>query len=339
MATMQDIADFVGVSRGTVDRVLNGRDGVNDATKKKVLDAAKMLNYQTNKTGLAIATQQKQLTVGVILFGIDNPFFDDVIQGVYDKAEELSIYGCIVHVKKIPFDVEAQINAIDEMVKDGINGLLLSPYADNRVREKINELYRQDIPVVTVNTDIPDSHRLAYVGSDDYKSGRTAGGLMGLFCHGETEIGVVTGSHYVKGHEDRIHGFNDITRTKYPNLSIVALNACDDDDYKCYTVVQRMLEEHPTITAFCFAAGGIYGGCKALAQAMGHAPFTVIAFDEIETTIDYINKGIITATVCQESFRQGADALSILLDYLIFHTEPQKKLNYTNLVIKIRENL
>ncbi len=339
MATMQEIADLIGVSRGTVDRVLNDRGGVNEATRKKVMDAAKLLNYQINKTGTALAMQQKKLTVGVVLFGIDNPFFDDVIQGIYNKAEELSVYGCSLIVKKIPFDVDAQIQAIDEMVAEGINGLLLSPYTDKRVREKINELHEKNIPIVTVNTDIPDSHRLAYVGSDDYKSGITAGGLMGLICHGETEIGIITGSRYVKGHEDRIHGFTDIARTKYPNLTIVALDGCDDDDYKSYNIVQRMLTEHPTISALCFAASGIYGGCKAIAQSMSHAPLKVIAFDQASTTIEFLNRGIITALVCQESFRQGSDALSILLEKLVYGTDPAKKLNYTDLVIKIKENI
>ena len=38
MATMQEIAKLAGVSRGTVDRVLNHRDGVNEETKEKVLE-------------------------------------------------------------------------------------------------------------------------------------------------------------------------------------------------------------------------------------------------------------------------------------------------------------
>lgn len=339
MATMQDIANFVGVSRGTVDRVLNEREGVNEDTRKRVKDAAKLLNYRTNKAGLALATQKRNLKIGAVFFGIENPFFDGVVQGLYDKAEDLSIYGCTLLMKMIPFDVDAQLAAIDECVAEGVHGLLISPYSDTRIKKKINELHEQDIPVITVNTDVPDSYRMAYIGSDSYKAGQTAGGLMGLISHGETEIGIVTGSHYVLGHEDRIHGFTDIIRTKYPNITVVALDACDDDDYKSYTIVQRMLEEHPTITGFYFTAAGVYGGCKAIAQTMGRSPYHVITFDEVPSTVDYLNRGIISATICQEPYRQGSDALQLLMDFLIFGTKPSKQLNYTDLVIKIKESL
>ena len=51
MATMKEIADLSGVSRGTVDRVLNGRGSVRPETAKRVMEIAEQLNYQPNKAG------------------------------------------------------------------------------------------------------------------------------------------------------------------------------------------------------------------------------------------------------------------------------------------------
>ena len=76
MATMKEIAELSGVSRGTVDRVLNHRGVVNAETEKKVLEIAKLLDYQPNKAGMALAAQKKKLKIGVLLFGAENPFFD-----------------------------------------------------------------------------------------------------------------------------------------------------------------------------------------------------------------------------------------------------------------------
>ena len=53
MATMKEIAQLAGVSRGTVDRVLNHRGAVNEDTRKKVLEIAELLKYQPNKAGIA----------------------------------------------------------------------------------------------------------------------------------------------------------------------------------------------------------------------------------------------------------------------------------------------
>lgn len=59
MATMKEIAELSGVSRGTVDRVLNHRGIVNAETERKVLEIAKLLDYQPNKAGIALAAQRK----------------------------------------------------------------------------------------------------------------------------------------------------------------------------------------------------------------------------------------------------------------------------------------
>ena len=96
MATIKEIADLAGVSRGTVDRVLNKRGSVNPQTAEKVLEIAQALDYKPNRAGLVLAAQKKNLKLGVILFGEGNPFFDEVIDGIHHKEEELACYNCTV---------------------------------------------------------------------------------------------------------------------------------------------------------------------------------------------------------------------------------------------------
>jgi len=76
--TMKEIAYMCGVSRGTVDRVLNKRGSVNPQTAEKILEIAQALDYKPNRAGLVLAAQKKNLKLGVILFGEGNPFFDEV---------------------------------------------------------------------------------------------------------------------------------------------------------------------------------------------------------------------------------------------------------------------
>ena len=137
MATMKEIAELSGVSRGTVDRVLNHRGIVNAETERKVLEIAKLLDYQPNKAGIALAAQKKKLKIGVLLFGAENPFFDEVMDGLRQKLEELSIYGCTVIERRISFDLQSQLQTIDELLKEEIHGLILSPYNDPAIQEKM----------------------------------------------------------------------------------------------------------------------------------------------------------------------------------------------------------
>ena len=60
MTTLKEIADLAGVSRGTVDRVLNHRGSVNPKTAEKVMSIVQALNYQPNRAGTALAAQKKK---------------------------------------------------------------------------------------------------------------------------------------------------------------------------------------------------------------------------------------------------------------------------------------
>ncbi len=339
MATIKEIAELAGVSRGTVDRVLNHRGLVNPNTEKKVLEIAELLNYQPNKAGIALAAQKKKYVIGVLLFGEGNPFFDEVLEGLHQKTEELSIYGCSIVERQIPFDLTAQLQAIDEFMQQGIHGLILSPYNDEKIHQKIDELWESQIPCVTVNTDMPDSKRIAYVGSDYYKCGQVAAGLLRLMTFGETKVGVVTGSHKVLCHEDRITGFSDAISKNQDTIEVVEIIENDDDDYKSYEAVSSLLKHHPDIDALYFTAAGVYGGCRALRNANLSKIPKVITFDAVPSTKEMIQSGIIAATICQKPEEQGARSLALLVDYLVTNKLPEQPLIHMDLEIKIKESL
>lgn len=340
MATIKDIAQRAGVSRGTVDRVLNGRGEVRRETKAKVLRAVQELDYHPNKAGKALAAQKKHVKIGIIIFGKDKPFFDDVIEGMNKEEDEASIYGCQFLLRSLPYSADDQVAAIEELYNEGIQGLVISPYEDERVIHWINRLSEEGIPVVTVNTDNEQSSRLAYVGVDALQSGRTAGQLMGMIRNGQpTKVGIITGSHQVLGHEDRVKGFKEVVAESYPNIDVVFEAESQDDDYKGYQITQEMLAEHPEINAVFFTTGTNYGGCRALEEAGPADRFTVIGFDALKETIDMLGKGIIDATICQEPKIQGYRSLKILIEKVVLGKEPEKELDYTQIIIKIKESL
>ena len=269
MATIKEIADLAGVSRGTVDRVLNKRGSVNPQTAQKIMEIVHALDYKPNRAGLVLAAQKKNLKLGVILFGEGNPFFDEVTDGIRQKEEDLACYNCTVQIKRVNVDTLEQLQAIDEFVKEGINGIAISPTNDPRLARRIDELFEQGIPVVALNTDIKNCKRIAFVGSNYYQSGATAAGLMRLMAKNEsTKIGIVTGSEEILCHTERIAGFTNAIRS-YPNIDIVATITNDDDDFVSYDRTTRLLTEHPEINALFFAAAGVYGGCRAALAMRG----------------------------------------------------------------------
>ncbi len=338
MATIKEIANLAGVSRGTVDRVLNHRGSVNPQTEQKIWEIVQALDYKPNKAGIVLAAQKKNLKLGVILLGLGNPFYDDVLLGVRDKAEELEGYNCGVLIRQTDYSLQQQLSAIDELVAEGINGLAISPYNDNAVREKIDELFELGIPVVTLNTDIENSKRIAYVGSNYYHSGETAAGLMRLMTSGSVSVGIVSGSKDILCHTERIAGFKHIIDS-YDNIKISDTITNNDDEAESCERTRRLLAQHPEINALYFSAGGLYGGCQAVMSAGRDRNMTIISNDIVAATKEYMEKGLIAATICQQPFIQGYKPLTILFAYLTTGELPVLEYNYVDVDIRIKENL
>ena len=336
MATIKEIAELAGVSRGTVDRVLNNRGSVNEETAEKIRAIIRQLGYKPNRAGIALASQKKKYLIGVILFSRKNPFFDHVMQGFSDKAEELSLYGCEISVKRVAYHPQAQISAIRACLKEGVQGLIITPYNGDEIREELNKLIRSGIPVITVNSDAEGVRRLAYVGSDYYNSGEAAGALMKLVTSGPVRLGIINGDNNILCHTQRISGFvdklSDDTRFK-----VICQGESLDDDSKAYELVSQMLLEHPDINAFYFTAAGVYGGCRAIMELAPERDIKVITFDEVPSTVEMMQKNVITATICQEPYWQGSKSLELMFSCLSDHETEIQDSYFAELSVKIRE--
>lgn len=61
MTTIKEIADLAGVSRGTVDRVLNNRGAVNPKTAEKITEIAQALNYRPNRSRSCTGCSEEEI--------------------------------------------------------------------------------------------------------------------------------------------------------------------------------------------------------------------------------------------------------------------------------------
>lgn len=342
MPTIKEIAQLAGVSRGTVDRVLNDRGSVNPETEKKVREIARALNYTPNLAGKTLAVRKKQLKFGYILFSStsSNPFFLDVVRGIESRAAELKDYGVSVEVRYAEIDnPDLQVRLIDELLEAGIDGLVITPINHPTVVSHIKKLTETGFPVVTANSDIPDCGRIAYVGSDYFKSGQTAAGLMNLVCGGSANVGIIIGSPWVLCHSERVAGFKERIEEVYPGIRIVGTEINNDDDLDSYAVTRYLLEKHSDIDALFLAAAGVVGACRAVDDLGKTGQLQIISYDTTPTTCELVHQGAIIATIAQQPFTQGAKPLDILLDYLGMDLRPDKEFFYTKIEIKIRENL
>ena len=338
MVTIKEIAEICGVSRGTVDRALNGRGRVNAETAEKIRKTAKELGYEPNPAGKALSARKKRPVIGIVLSSEDNPFFDDVLKGMEEAAAEYKIYGVQIEYHTMKgYDTEKQLATLKE-IAGKVQALIINPIDDPAIAAQLDKMIDSGVFVVTVNNDIQGTRRHCYVGSDYYNGGITACALMEALLGKEANIALILGSRKVQGHRLRLEGFK-ARMEKVPGFHLSATLENNDDDICAFEKTKELLAEHPEINAISILAAGVYGTCRAIMQLPEEKRPLVISFDTVPTTVEMLKTGLIKATIYQHPYRQGFSAVNKAFEYLVHGHVPEKELCIMKNEIKLFENL
>ncbi len=336
--TIKRIAEITGVSRGTVDRVLNDRGNVNSETAEKVRKVAEELGYSPNRAGRALAAKKKNYRIGVLLCSEGIEFFDEVLHGLASMEKEAEEYGVSIFIRTMRgYSVIRQLDIIREMSEES-SLLILNAINDPRVAEAIDELWEKGIAVITINTDIEGTKRLCYVGSDYMRSGATAAGVLGLITGGKGTVAIAGGSESILGHIRRVDGFRNELEEHFPEEKIRTIFYTEDDDDTAQKEMKRVLNENPDITAVYISAAGQTGVCRAISEE-NRNDICVVSCDRTPSVERLVKENRIRATICQQPFTQGKQAVQLALQYLINGIVPDKDRYIMKNEIRIRENI
>ncbi|MDF2838114.1 MAG: LacI family DNA-binding transcriptional regulator, partial [Paenibacillus sp.] len=156
--TIRQIALKAGVSRGTVDRVLNDRPGVKPAIRARVLTIVDELGYVPNMAAKALAYNKKPVLIGIVMPPQEIAFFKEIREGIAAAEKELKSFGIVLDYHYVDNrSPEEAAAAIRKLIVDGASGIMFSVMDDAVVQETINEAADRGIPVVTFNSDVSPS--------------------------------------------------------------------------------------------------------------------------------------------------------------------------------------
>lgn len=337
--TIKDIAKAANVSRGTVDRALNDRGGVNPDVAARIKSIAADMGYKPNTIAKALATRSNPVRLGVILNSIGNPFWDKVIDGINSAYDNLSDFGISMEIRKMRgYDQDRQLHELEHLKEKGIDGLVITPISTPKVRDALNELIRSGVQVVCCNLDIDDVAYQAYVGCDYFCSGQTAGAIIGMTTHGESNLGIITSSHGLYFHEMRVKGCTSVLEN-YPNIHITDYAEAEDDEEVSYNEVKKMLLKNEKIDTLYFVTGGTTGGLRAIHDLHMEKRLRVFTFDQIPAVIENLKSGLVIATIDQQPFVQGATSVRMLFEAIMTKQIPTRRQVFTELNIKNRYNI
>lgn len=339
--TVKSLAEAAGVSRGTVDRVLHNRGSVKPEIAIRIKALAKEMGYVPNRAGRALASFKSRYKVGCLLPSIGNIFFDGVLDGINHAQAEFTDMGLDVIVKKLQgYSEKDNLCAIDELLSAGCSGLCLATMNTPKLRDKVNECVENGIKVVTLNSDIENSDRLCYVGSDYLKAGRTGGGMLAMMRRPEKlNILIVTGSKYVYGHNLRIKGLKEELTGLGVDYQIAGVVESEDSDIIAQQLTAENLRRDPSINCVYVTGAGVQGVGAAII-ASGRTDIIAVAFDDYYSIRELVKAGVLKFVICQQPERQGYHAVKRA--YMsISGSIAEKKIDdfITDTLIKIRSNL
>jgi DNA-binding LacI/PurR family transcriptional regulator len=151
VATVKEVAERSGVSRVTASAVINGRGGISEKTRQKVLESCRELNFKPRQIQRANAARFSKM-IGVIVRDLNNPFYSQLIQGISTVLKKHNY-------RMLCFDshgeLEEELGAIEAYIEHPVGGLVLTP-SDHLERispeEHLKPLIDHRIPVVAISS-------------------------------------------------------------------------------------------------------------------------------------------------------------------------------------------
>jgi len=323
--TLGRIAAAAGVSRATVDRVMNERAGVQEHTRRHVHTVAATLRDgmpghvadDVAATAIGVRTSARlRRRLGFIVPDGDNAFLADLVRHLHAHASRRGDVEVTVRaVEALAPDAAAA--ALDALAASG-DGVGIVGVDSPSVREAMRRSAAAGIPVVTLVTDVAHVGRASYIGIDNRAAGRLAGHLIGRFLPGgRGTVALVPGSLAYRGHEEREAGFRHVLRERFPALRIVADPEVAENDKRAFTALGDVLTAHPDLDAIYCIGAGQAGIVRAL-KAAGRELATVFVGHELtDHTRRWLLSGVMDATIDQNArveAREAIDRLTLAID-------------------------
>jgi len=196
-ARISDVARLAGVSVASVSRVLNDTDAVGDATRAKVLEAVRSLDFSIDQRARALSRQRSE-TLGIIVADVANPFTAQVLHAIEIVARHA---GYNLLLGNSGEDAARERDNCEAMLAQRIDGVIILPVT--RSGAALRPLLAQRVPVVCLDRYVEDVD-LDAVAVDNVAAGAIAAAT--LIQEGHARLGVIAAGTTTVG-RDRLEGF------------------------------------------------------------------------------------------------------------------------------------
>lgn len=216
-------------------------------------------------------------------------------------------------------DAQAEKDAFHRAALGNPMGILVSAADASVMGPEIDAAMQKGIPVVTIDSDAEQSKRLFFVGTDNYKAGTEGGKLAAKLLNNKGNVVVFTMPEQANLKE-RLHGYKDVFDT-HPDMKITQIIDMKGRPETAFDSAKQLIDTKAKVDAFvCLESIS----CPEVADVVERAKMTgkvvIIGMDTDQRTLQYIEKGVISATIGQKPFTMAFYGLKLLDD--VHHHKP-----------------
>jgi ABC-type sugar transport system substrate-binding protein len=258
--------------------------------------------------GGGAATTTGGNSVGVMIKGLDNPFFAAMNDGVEAAAQDT---GADVQVQAAASltDTSGQASKLEALIGQDMSCYVVNPISQSNLVQPLARV-PEGTPVVNIDspigTDAAEQAGLkisTYIGTDNVEAGGLAADTMADLLSSGGKVGVIGGVSGDATSNARVQGFTEGAGDRFEALETVA---GDWDRAKALNAAEDLMRANPDIKGF-FAANDqmALGIAQAVKNAGKQGDVQIIGVDGIEDALKAVQSGDLAATVSQYPYTIG----------------------------------
>jgi ribose transport system substrate-binding protein len=274
-------------------------------------------------SGSKAQAQDDTFTIAWIPKSLNNPVFELGRDGCMAAAAELSAstgqtVECL-YMGSVNSDMAEQARVIEDAISQGVDAIGVSCNDPDGCVDPINAAVSAGIPVMTWDSDSPDSDAITYLGVDNYTGGLAAANLLIREMGTSGKVALLTGVPGAFNLEERIRGFKDgIAGT---DIEIVTTVACNDDINLGVQVVEETMLANPDLNGWFFVGlWPVFAGQGAMPlfeEAALNNNMKAVAFDTLPVELEWVQAGLLHGLVGQKYWGWGYDTVHMLFSHAL----------------------
>ena len=247
------------------------------------------------------------LKIAMIAKSSTNPVFLSARTGAEAAAKELSqkhnVPVEIVWLTPPAEDGQVQAQRLAQAVNEGATAALISCSDAGKVTGAINDAVARGVPVMTFDSDAPDSKRFAFYGVDDVKTGQAVMDELAKQMGEKGSVAILAGNQNAPNLRKRVDGVKEAAK-KYPNMKIVETFYHVETPQDAAAEVVRAQNAYPQIQGWAMI-GGWPLFTQTLLTDLDPNKVKIVAVDALPAELPYVQKGLAPVLLAQPTYLWG----------------------------------